>query len=55
MRYVHLLGGTPDLTQLDQDEAYTKPASELETRLAKVEQELAELKESFDKLLKELY
>ncbi|SDJ61104.1 hypothetical protein SAMN04487898_103388 [Pedobacter sp. ok626] len=55
VRYVHLLGGTPDLTQLDQDEAYTKPASELETRLAKVEQELAELKESFDKLLKELY
>lgn len=55
VRYVHLLGGTPDLTQLDQDEAYTRPASELETRLAKVEQELAELKESFDKLLKELY
>lgn len=55
VRYVHLLGGTPDLTQIDQDEAYTKPASELETRLAKVEQELAELKESFDKLMKELY
>jgi len=55
VRYVHLLGGTPDLTQIDQDEAYTKPANELETRLAKVEQELAELKEAFDKLMKELY
>lgn len=55
VRYVHLLGGSPDLTQIDQDEAYTKPATELETRLSKVEQELAELKEAFDKLMKELY
>jgi uncharacterized protein len=56
VRYVHLLGGTPDLTQIDQHEdVYSKPATELETRLAKVEQELAELKEAFEKLMKELY
>lgn len=55
VRYVHLLGGIPDLTQIDlQDELSGKPASELENRLAKVEQELAELKEAFDKLMKEL-
>ncbi|TCC92692.1 YceH family protein [Pedobacter hiemivivus] len=55
VRYVHLLAGIPDLSQIDQDEAYTRPATELETRLAKVEQELAELKEAFEKLMKELY
>nr|WP_121272995.1 YceH family protein [Pedobacter schmidteae] len=55
VRYVHLLGGLPDLTQLDaQDDINSRPASELETRLIKVEQELAELKEAFDKLMQEL-
>lgn len=55
VRYAHLLAGIPDLTQVDlQDEAYSRPASELETRLTKVEQELAELKEAFDQLMKEL-
>lgn len=55
VRYVHLLGGVPDLSQIDlQDEMSSKPASELENRLAKVEQELAELKEAFDKLMQEL-
>lgn len=55
-RYVHLLGGVPDLTQFDQqDETYSRPATELESRLSKVEQELAELKEAFEKLMKELY
>lgn len=56
VRYVHLLGGTPDLIQLDlQDDTYSKPVGELEGRLAKVEQELSELKEAFDKVIKELY
>ncbi|TKC56240.1 DUF480 domain-containing protein [Pedobacter hiemivivus] len=55
VRYVHLLAGIPDLSQIDQDEASTRPATELETRLVKVEQELAELKEAFEKLMKELY
>lgn len=55
VRYVHLLGGTPDLSQIDlQEEVSSRPASELESRLTKVEQELAELKEAFDKLMQEL-
>ncbi|SMC96665.1 YceH family protein [Pedobacter africanus] len=56
VRYMHLLGGEPDLSQIEQqEEGYSKPAGELETRLAKVEEELAELKEAFEKLMKELY
>jgi uncharacterized protein YceH (UPF0502 family) len=55
VRYMHLLGGTVDLTE---DEPTEEPArrsvGEMETRLAKVETELAELKEAFDKLMKEL-
>ena len=55
MRFTHLLGGPPDLTQEDQpDELPAKPDNELEARLDKVEQDLAELKEAFDKLMKEL-
>ncbi|WP_214073611.1 YceH family protein [Mucilaginibacter sp. dw_454] len=55
-RYAHLLAGVPEIT--DEDDDYEQPAgrsnSGLEARLAKVEQELAELKEAFDKLMKEL-
>lgn len=55
MRYTHLLSGTPDLTvEESTEDTYSRPASEIETRLAKVEQELAEMKEAFDKLMKEL-
>lgn len=55
VRFVHLLGGTPDLTTEDAaDDQYAKPASDLENRLEKVETELAELKLGFDKLMKEL-
>lgn len=55
MRYVHLLSGTPDLTQEDSiDDNYSRPASDLEQRLAKVEEELAIMKADFDKLMKEL-
>lgn len=55
MRYTHLLAGTPDLNQEEQEEEhYSKPATEIESRLAKVEQELAELKTAFDQLMKEL-
>ncbi|RZK79262.1 MAG: DUF480 domain-containing protein [Pedobacter sp.] len=55
-RYIHLLGGQPDLSQLEfEEETITgKPNTELENRLAKVEQELADLKADFDKLMKEL-
>lgn len=55
MRFIHLLGGPPDLTQLDESEEiqmYSK--NDHESRLTKVEQELAELKVAFDKLMKEL-
>lgn len=54
-RYIHLLAGTPDLTQYEvEDEHYSRPASDLEQRLAKVEEELAAMKADFDKLMKEL-
>jgi len=46
----HLLAGTPDISDDDFDEAPNRPESGLEPRLAKVEMELAELKEAFDKL-----
>jgi len=55
MRYTHLLGGPPDLTQDDQPEEMPgRSDTGLEARLSKVEQELAEMKTAFDKLMKEL-
>ncbi|MBB5440415.1 hypothetical protein HDC92_004116 [Pedobacter sp. AK017] len=54
IRYVHLLGGTPDPEQYESLEPGSKPANQLEERLTKVEEELAELKTAFDKLMKEL-
>lgn len=54
-RYIHLLSGTPDLSQLEQEaETPGKVPGELELRLSKVEEELAQLKSDFDKLMKEL-
>jgi hypothetical protein len=56
VRYIHLLGGSTNWAE--EEHSSTEPAKrtsgELETRVAKLEQELAELKEAFDKLLKEL-
>ena len=56
VRYVHLLGGSVDWSDESAfDEAPKASAgSGLEARVAKLEQELAELKEAFDKLMKEL-
>ncbi|WP_316811970.1 YceH family protein [Pedobacter heparinus] len=54
VRYVHLLAGTPDPEQYESQENFAKPATELEERLAKVEEELAGLKEAFNNLMKEL-
>ena len=55
VRYMHLLGGTPNI---EEDELPEEPArrsvSELESRVEKLEHELAEMKEVFDKLMKEL-
>lgn len=55
VRYMHLLGGTPNI---EEDELPEEPArrsvSELESRVEKLEHDLAEMKEAFDKLMKEL-
>jgi uncharacterized protein YceH (UPF0502 family) len=54
-RYAHLLCGVPEINDDDfADESPARSSSGLEARLEKVEQELAELKEAFDKLMKEL-
>lgn len=54
-RYAHLLAGMPEITEdEDDDQPVGRSNSGLEARLAKVEQELAELKEAFDKLMQEL-
>lgn len=53
VRYAHLLGGKPSPEDL-KEEVSQKPSSNLEFRIAKVEEELAELKQAFDKLMKEL-
>jgi uncharacterized protein YceH (UPF0502 family) len=54
VRYVHLLGGTDWSDESFSSDAPPKSSGELEARLSKVETELAELKEAFDKLMKEL-
>lgn len=56
-RYMHLFAGNVKFMEEDysHDETPTKSNSQLEERVAKLETELAELKESFEKLMKELY
>jgi uncharacterized protein YceH (UPF0502 family) len=56
VRYIHLLGGSTDWTEEDQSsqEPVKRSSGELEARVAKLENDLAELKEAFDKLMKEL-
>jgi uncharacterized protein len=54
-RYIHLFSG--DAEDYEDDftaEESAKPNTQVEERLAKVEIELAELKENFDRLMKEL-
>ena len=54
-RYIHLLGGSTDWTEESfASDAPSRSPGDLEARLSKVETELAELKEAFDKLMKEL-
>ncbi|HTK19323.1 MAG TPA: YceH family protein [Mucilaginibacter sp.] len=56
-RYVHLLGGSTDWSDESVFEELPRASSGssgLEARVAKLEKELAELKEAFDKLMKEL-
>lgn len=55
-RYMHLFAG--DVEFNEEDYSHDEPVksnSQLEERVAKLETELAELKENFDKLMKELY
>lgn len=55
VRYVHLLGGSTDWTEESfLSDTPSRSSGDLEARLTKVETELAELKEAFDKLMKEL-
>lgn len=54
-RYIHLLGGSTDWNEENfAAETPFRSSSDLEARLVKVETELAELKEAFEKLMKEL-
>jgi uncharacterized protein len=54
-RYIHLLGGSTDWSEENfTSETPSRSSGDLEARLAKVETELGELKEAFNKLMKEL-
>lgn len=53
-RYAQLLAGVPDDTEDNTDEMAGRSTNGLETRVAKLEQELADLRAEFDKLMKEL-
>jgi uncharacterized protein YceH (UPF0502 family) len=54
-RYMHLLSGIPEVTEdEDADESIPRSNSGLESRVEKLEQDLAQLQEAFDKLMKEL-
>lgn len=56
-RYAHLFSGDVEFVEEDfgTDELSTRPNTQLEERIVKLETELAELKEIFEKLMKELY
>lgn len=55
MRYIHLLGdGTEPVDDLPPETSAKQADSDMEKRLTLVEQELAELKQEFAKLMKEL-
>ena len=55
MRYMHLFGGDELIEEyLQEPEAVAKVANDYESRLAKVEQELEELKTAFAALMKDL-
>lgn len=52
-RYAHLLMGVPDINDEEADDTPVRSGG-LEARVVKLEHELAELREAFDKLMKEL-
>jgi len=53
MRYAHLLSGVPEINEEEQEDT-GRSSSGLELRVAKLETDLYELKEAFDKLMKDL-
>jgi uncharacterized protein YceH (UPF0502 family) len=53
-RYAHLLCGTPEFNDDDFEDDAPVRSHGLEARVTKLETELAELREAFDKLMKEL-
>ena len=54
-RYMHLLSGVPELSDDEEsDDATPRSKIGLESRVEKLEQDLAQLQEAFDKLMKEL-
>lgn len=54
VRYMHLLGGTPVITEDEVTEYLPVDNTGLEARVAVLEQDLAELKDAFNKLMKDL-
>ena len=55
VRYMHLLGGTPDFEEEElPEEPARRSVDELENRVAKLERDYTEMKEALDKLIKEL-
>ena len=54
IRYTHLLNGMPDFETADFTENTDHSSSGLEARIEVLEQELAQLKSSFESLVKEL-
>jgi len=55
VRYAHLLGGEPDLSEDDYaDEPTGRSNSGLEARVTRLESQLAALRAEFDKLMKDL-
>jgi len=53
-RYMHLLGGEQFVEEDEVHESTRKTNNELESRVTKLETDLAELRDAFDKLMKEL-
>ncbi|GAC1311146.1 MAG: hypothetical protein NVSMB24_29900 [Mucilaginibacter sp.] len=54
VRYAHLLGGIPEISDDDFTDELPERHSTMDARVTKLENDLAQLKEAFDKLMKEL-
>jgi uncharacterized protein YceH (UPF0502 family) len=54
VRYAHLLAGTPEFNEDELNDDAPVSRGGLEARVTKLETELAELRDAFDKLMKEL-